>query len=49
MAALVVLDLAHNKIAAIGAGVLPGWPQLRRLDLSHNALRALPDDMAQLT
>jgi hypothetical protein len=30
-------------------GVLAGLPRIRTLELSHNALRALPDDVALLT
>jgi hypothetical protein len=33
---------------AISKSVLLSWPLLKRLDLSHNALKALPHEVAEL-
>jgi hypothetical protein len=30
-------------------GVFPCIPKLKKLDLSHNSIKALPDDLAELT
>ena len=39
-----------NRIAQmVPKGVLPCLPRIKVLELSHNVMRALPDDVAQLT
>eukprot|EP00882_Tetradesmus_deserticola_P033067 GHRQ01037738.1.p2 GENE.GHRQ01037738.1~~GHRQ01037738.1.p2 ORF type:complete len:152 (+),score=57.80 GHRQ01037738.1:1597-2052(+) len=45
---LAVLDLAHNQIEIVPKGFFPEIAQLKNLDLSHNAIKALPDEVAAL-
>ncbi|XP_061597566.1 trophoblast glycoprotein a [Cololabis saira] len=42
--ALQVLDLSHNGLVLLPAGVFGGLEALQVLDLSHNALRAVPEE-----
>jgi Leucine-rich repeat (LRR) protein len=44
---LEVLDVAHNALSALPAGIA-SCSRLRVLTLSANVLTALPDDMADL-
>lgn len=48
MPALELLDLSNNKIEIVPRGLFPCLAKLKRLDLSHNALRALPGDIGEL-